>query len=360
MWLLNWLLGKSSNVISLVSTYYGRIIDAAKNALAWARKEAANALSAAKAYVITKYNELKASLTALIDYVLAVATALYAAANALANILVDKAKALLLGLINGAKVSLTALINSAVATVYSYVSPVIEFLKPLLLRIRAAADFVFDRLLVVWDQIELVVSFLGEVSILSRLMALLGFLPLITQWFTNPLGTLIAYLRPMLLELIQFSVAYALGTVKYNLPPWPSWGSGLTVQLPSGGTTPGKGGLAPPLSRIYVSGNAFNSPPGHMGIDLGLTAGQTIYAMHGGKVSRHPFDADGYGYYVTIKGGDWWTLYAHCESIGLDDDETVEAGQAIARGDTTGNSTGNHLHLEIKYRSAYVNPINYL
>jgi murein DD-endopeptidase MepM/ murein hydrolase activator NlpD len=70
-----------------------------------------------------------------------------------------------------------------------------------------------------------------------------------------------------------------------------------------------------------------------------------------------------YGYYVIVDHGRGWsTLYGHFSSFasGLRKGDSVGQGQVLGYGGTTGFSTGYHLHLEMHYNGAKVNPLNYL
>ncbi len=98
----------------------------------------------------------------------------------------------------------------------------------------------------------------------------------------------------------------------------------------------------------------------HTGIDYAAPYGTAIYAAEDGKVLTSGW-INGYGYTVTINhGGGYVTLYAHCSKLLVSAGQSVTAGQTIAKVGSTGNSTGNHLHFEVKVNGATQNPANYL
>ena len=103
----------------------------------------------------------------------------------------------------------------------------------------------------------------------------------------------------------------------------------------------------------------------HYGIDVGNAGigGANVYAAQSGTVITAYSDGSyhgGYGNYVLIDhGGGISTLYAHCSST------TVYAGQTVSKGDvigyvgSTGLSTGNHLHFEVRVNGVAVDPFGY-
>ncbi len=196
---------------------------------------------------------------------------------------------------------------------------------------------------------------------LSRLNTVLTTVfPAILEFAIHPLRTLIALIRPVFLDLLSFSLAYALGTEEAELPAWPDWldrgggeyGGGADVPLGA------SRGLVAPLGVLRISGYIFRE--GHRALDLGLSNGQPVFAMHSGTVEYVNRCYTGYGFQVTIRGGDWWTRYAHLEKILVSPGQAVRAGQKIGLGDSTGNSTGPHLHLEIKYKGSFIDPAQVL
>jgi hypothetical protein len=360
LWLLAWLVRNASKVIAVVSTYYNRIIDAAKYALTWAISEAAKALEKAKAFVIARVAVAYATLIAFVNTVRRLAIDLYEQVLVSVFGFYEKARSFVLAQIAVIGAVLRSVFNAAIALVYKYVGNAVEFIRINAKRIIDAVLFVLLKLIPSWNILSSLITLFGLEATLSKLIRILGLFPLILMFFTKPIEYLVALFKSFLLTFLQFSVAYGMGTKVRALPPWPNWSIPIPQPIPDRGPVPGGGGLAPPLRSVYVSGNTFGVPPGHNGINLGLDTGDSVFSMHDGTVTVPPYDGDGYGNYVIVRGGDWWTLYAHNSVIGVSTGERVEAGEAIAQGGSTGNSSGPHLHLEIKYRGSYVNPINYL
>ena len=98
----------------------------------------------------------------------------------------------------------------------------------------------------------------------------------------------------------------------------------------------------------------------HKGIDIAATRGTPILATASGKVSFAGWSS-GYGYLVKIDHGNGVeTYYGHCSKLYVSAGDTVEAGEQIAAVGSTGNSTGNHLHFEIRLDGKQVNPQKYV
>ncbi len=98
----------------------------------------------------------------------------------------------------------------------------------------------------------------------------------------------------------------------------------------------------------------------HSGIDYAAPYGTSILAAEDGVVLTAGWNG-GYGYCVTVNhGGGYVTLYGHCSSLSVSAGQSVKRGQAIAKVGSTGNSTGNHLHFEVRTGGSAVNPAGYL
>ena len=91
-----------------------------------------------------------------------------------------------------------------------------------------------------------------------------------------------------------------------------------------------------------------------------------IYAIQSGVVTTSGYSNYGYGNYIIINHGEcvdnnssYISLYGHCSSLVVKEGETVEKGQLIAYVGTTGNSTGPHLHLELRENGQRVDPLKF-
>lgn len=132
--------------------------------------------------------------------------------------------------------------------------------------------------------------------------------------------------------------------------------------------TGGKLGWPLPSSTRITSEFGLRKDPftgktaGHNGIDIGAPNGTTIVAAEAGEVILAQY-VNGYGNTVIIDHGNGlWTVYPHQRNGGI----SVKKGQVVKRGQkvgevgSTGRSTGNHLHFEVRLNQQAVNPWNYL
>ncbi len=113
-----------------------------------------------------------------------------------------------------------------------------------------------------------------------------------------------------------------------------------------------------PTGSRFVSGWTFHDPrnPTHIGLDYGLRLGDPVYAADNGVVIFAGWGG-GYGNLVKINHGNGYvTYYAHLDEIWVGCGDPVYQGQVIGLGGTTGNSTGPHLHYEIRYNGVPQDP----
>lgn len=121
--------------------------------------------------------------------------------------------------------------------------------------------------------------------------------------------------------------------------------------------------LIKPISSGYTITSRYGArwDRTHTGLDVAAPTGTTIYAAASGTVSTVQSLTGSYGNYLIINHGNGvQTLYGHCNTILVSQGTTVSQGQAIATVGSTGNSTGPHLHLEIRVNGTTLNPQNYL
>ncbi len=96
----------------------------------------------------------------------------------------------------------------------------------------------------------------------------------------------------------------------------------------------------------------------HMAIDLAAAAGTPVYAADTGRVVKAGWSEIGYGYRIIIDHGiDYVTLYAHLGEYFVQPGDIVQKGEIIGRVGSTGNSTGPHLHFEVRDYGFLIDPL---
>ena len=111
-------------------------------------------------------------------------------------------------------------------------------------------------------------------------------------------------------------------------------------------------------SRYGVSSRIRKSK--HTGLDIATPKGTPIKVVAEGKVTCASYKG-AYGNLIKVEHGNGLeTWYAHTSKMYVSKGQKVNAGEVIAAVGSTGNSTGNHLHLEIRINGKHVDPQNYL
>lgn len=120
--------------------------------------------------------------------------------------------------------------------------------------------------------------------------------------------------------------------------------------------------LIKPVSGVITSRFGARWGSKHKGIDIGAPKGTPVKAVAAGTVTVSSYGYNGgYGNYVIISHGNGiQTVYGHCTSLNVSVGQKVSQGQQVATVGSTGRSTGNHLHLEIRVNGVAQNPQNYL
>lgn len=134
----------------------------------------------------------------------------------------------------------------------------------------------------------------------------------------------------------------------------------------SGRGVSSKGFIRPVKSGKITATMYYSSGKYHGAVDFGVSVGTPVYAAADGIVVTSTWGgSDSYGYYVKIKHyNGYYTLYAHASSLVAKVGQEVKQGDLIMYSGNTGNSTGPHLHYEVrKSPGGYndrVNPMNFL
>ena len=354
--MLTFLISVASRVYALFGYLWQRVVDAANNALNWAKAEAAKALAAARTWAWDRINEAKTALNITIT-----------ALRIVVQGWVDAAKDWAWDRINEAKTALNITITVLRIVVQGWVDAAKDWALTQILYVKAGIAILLTavnmRVNGVLDVINPWKSLLDSLIALfspenlNRLSLLLSnFFPTLLSILTAPLAWLYSTISGTFVTFFCWIMASMMGTTKYTLPPPPDWLNGAGGVFTPGppGPDPSGGELSSPLNSLRISGYRFG--PGHPGLDLGLAGGDPVYAMHDGEVEVAGWSTVGYGETITLRGRQWWTRYAHLQSFEVKKGDTVKQGQKIAQGDTTGNSTGNHLHLEIKKNGVFIDP----
>ncbi len=126
---------------------------------------------------------------------------------------------------------------------------------------------------------------------------------------------------------------------------------------PVNGGAVGFGTFVWPTTEHWLSGTDYRPDLNHFGVDFAGGLDNAIYAVDAGVVVYAGWNDWGYGNLVVIDHGNGWqSLYAHQDKI------LVQCGQSVGQGDmiglvgATGHATGPHLHFELSFKGAHVNP----
>jgi murein DD-endopeptidase MepM/ murein hydrolase activator NlpD len=131
--------------------------------------------------------------------------------------------------------------------------------------------------------------------------------------------------------------------------------------------------LAPLFQNMNIS-NEVVSPPsgtpvngvitqnyhsGHPALDFGIDVGTPVKSTMAGRVTYAGWNDEGYGNLVIVDNGTYQTYYGHLESIPVTVGQQVSSGEIIGLSGNTGNSTGPHLHYEIRADGHTIDPTTY-
>lgn len=97
----------------------------------------------------------------------------------------------------------------------------------------------------------------------------------------------------------------------------------------------------------------------HLAIDIGVPRGTAVLATHSGQVIYADWSDIGYGYLVIVQSGAFITYYAHNSSFNVTTGQYVGKGSILAWSGSTGNSSGPHVHYEIRINDVNVDPMTF-
>lgn len=116
----------------------------------------------------------------------------------------------------------------------------------------------------------------------------------------------------------------------------------------------GGGGWTNPMGGGYTFTQGYSSF--HTGVDLAAPVGTPVRAANGGTVIFAGWNNYGYGYAVVLAHGPYTTVYGHLSAIYAGCRQWVDPGTVIGAVGTSGNSSGPHLHFEIRYNDVTQDP----
>ncbi|HEX7974651.1 MAG TPA: peptidoglycan DD-metalloendopeptidase family protein [Anaerolineales bacterium] len=123
----------------------------------------------------------------------------------------------------------------------------------------------------------------------------------------------------------------------------------------------GTGTYVWPAVEHYLSGFDYSPDTNHYGLDIAGQLGQPLFAVDAGVVVYAGWNDWGYGNVVVIDHGNGWqSLYAHMSAYNVSCGTSVTQGQGIGAIGSTGNSSGPHLHFELRNDSYRANPWDFL
>jgi hypothetical protein len=132
-------------------------------------------------------------------------------------------------------------------------------------------------------------------------------------------------------------------------------GAGSCGTISSGAV--GYGTFTWPTVEHWLSGTDYRPDVNHFGVDFAGSMGNAVYAVDAGVVVYAGWNTWGYGNLIIVDHGNGWqSRYGHLSQINVGCGQSVGQGDVIGLVGSTGNSTGPHLHFELSYNAAPVNP----
>jgi hypothetical protein len=112
-----------------------------------------------------------------------------------------------------------------------------------------------------------------------------------------------------------------------------------------------------PFNGVVTSRYGYRSGRYHNGIDIDLETGDTVKAAWSGKVRYSKYNEGGFGNLVIIRHNNGLeSFYAHLSKLLVVPNQNIQAGDILGLGGNTGHSRGSHLHFEVRFYDAPINP----
>lgn len=345
--LIAWVQAGLSNTVDWLKSKSYELTNAINNGISWLKDRISSVAAQAHSDLLEWWNKVKATVSSAIEVAKNFATGLYGQAKDLAVSIRDNLQEKISSTVAWVKdlwSQVDALIDSAKAVVSEWVRAQFQNLKDWVDSGTANIRKYFDGLNAARTS-----EIAGVRGMLSVLLASVGVVPISLVW---------AYVESYFTEWFTWWLACLLWKGDEPLPKKPSLPEG---DFTNGGSTiiegkDGKDSFIWPTKSRYISGYQFNST--HKGVDIGINTGDAIVAIRSGTVKNAGWSDVGYGFMVRLVHEDGWgSLYAHLQAPTVTVGQEVLQGQIIGIGDSTGHSTGPHLHLEIYKGSTYFDPL---
>jgi murein DD-endopeptidase MepM/ murein hydrolase activator NlpD len=110
-----------------------------------------------------------------------------------------------------------------------------------------------------------------------------------------------------------------------------------------------------PVGGVLTQG--FHST--HKALDFGVPLGTPVKATMNGKVVYAGWNNEGYGNLVIVENGPYKTYFAHLSKIPVSLGQQVQAGSIVGISGSTGNSTGPHVHYEVRFNGVAIDPTSF-
>ncbi len=169
---------------------------------------------------------------------------------------------------------------------------------------------------------------------------------------------LVLGLLEKLLEQTAASASPAAAAAATGAPPAVAKTAAAASPAAAPVTAPSGSGATPsgrPVGGVLT--NTFH--PGHNGLDFGVPIGTNVKATMSGKVIYAGWNNEGYGNLVIVENGPYRTYFAHLSKVPVTVGQAVTAGSVVGISGSTGNSTGPHVHYEVRHNLKVIDPTSF-